>query len=97
MIPGVRDHAHNVDSYNAARELVALPTKPYEQICYQTCLGLGVGGAVLTTGWARDVKAEGADAKALKQQINRVWIYPPRGTREEILNTARLDYRVGRD
>ena len=58
---------------------------------------MGVGGAVLTTGWERDVKAEGADAKALKQQINRVWIYPPRGTREEIFNTARLDCRVGRD
>lgn len=82
--------------YNAARQLLNLPAKAYTQPYYQTCLDLGAGGAVLTTGWEREIKAEGPEAKALKQQINELWIKPPQGTVDQILNAAQLDYRVGK-
>ena len=63
---------------NAAAELLGVPTKPYHQKAYVTCLDLGEAGAIFTLGWERKLKLVGAEAKKTKQQINTVWIYPPR-------------------
>jgi NADH:quinone reductase (non-electrogenic) len=64
---------------NAARHVLGMPTRPYWQPRYITCLDLGRSGAVWTEGWERAVKQTGAEAKALKQRINKVVIYPPAG------------------
>ncbi|MCA7083153.1 FAD-dependent oxidoreductase [Cupriavidus sp. DB3] len=72
---------------NAMTDLLGVPATPYAQPRYVTCLDLGPWGAVLTQGWQRDVQLAGAEAKALKRQINRQWIYPPlahRGTAFEM-------------
>jgi NADH dehydrogenase len=73
---------------NAAAELLGLPTSPYHQEAYVTCLDLGAAGAVFTRGWDRQVELVGAEAKKLKQEINRVWIYPPRADRDAMLALA---------
>ena len=39
---------------------------------------LGPFGAVSTEGWDRAVAATGAEAKGIKETINRKRIYPPR-------------------
>jgi NADH dehydrogenase len=62
---------------NAARDLLGMPLLLYEQQRYVTCLDLGRSGAVWTEGWDRAVTKTGAEAKTLKQWINRVVIYPP--------------------
>ena len=62
---------------NAARDLLGMPLRSYEQQRYVTCLDLGRSGALWTEGWDRTVTKTGAEAKALKQWINRVVIYPP--------------------
>ncbi|MEM7273749.1 MAG: FAD-dependent oxidoreductase [Actinomycetota bacterium] len=53
-------------------ELAELQTLPYG-----TCLDLGEAGAVFTEGWDRRLVLVGDEAKALKRDINTVWIYPP--------------------
>ncbi|MBU3078105.1 NAD(P)/FAD-dependent oxidoreductase [Sphingomonas quercus] len=70
-----------IAGHNAAAELLGLPTMIYEQPVYGTCLDLGPWGAVVTQGWERQVVLAGAEAKALKTQINSVWIYPPAAER----------------
>lgn len=62
---------------NAARDLLNLPTLPFTQQRYVTCLDLGRSGAVLTEGWDRRVVDAGMQTKALKRRINTVVIYPP--------------------
>jgi NADH dehydrogenase len=74
--------------HNAAAELLGMPTKPYPQRAYVTCLDLGEAGALLTTGWERKVEQVGAEAKKTKQEINTVWIYPPRAERSIALASA---------
>lgn len=74
--------------HNVAADLLGLPKIAYSQPKYVTCLDLGPWGAVYTEGWSREVKMEGAEAKALKHQINTEWIYPPTGDRAEILRSA---------
>ena len=64
--------------YNAAAELLGVPSKPYHQSAYVTCLDLGEAGALFTRGWERKVEMVGAEAKKTKQEINTVWIYPPK-------------------
>ena len=61
---------------NVASDLLGLPLVSFAPDPYVTCLDLGPGGAVLTTGWERAVAQTGADAKALKRSINAEWIYP---------------------
>jgi len=73
---------------NAAAELLGIPTKPYHQEAYATCLDLGEAGAVFTLGWERNLKLVGAEAKKTKQQINTVLIYPPRAERAAALASA---------
>jgi NADH:ubiquinone reductase (H+-translocating) len=74
---------------NAARHLLNRPLRPYQQLRYVTCLDLGRAGAVLTTGWDRQVLKVGDEAKAIKRRINTETIYPPAGsTREELVALA---------
>lgn len=73
---------------NAAAELLGAPTTPYHQKAYVTCLDLGEAGALFTRGWERKVEMVGAVAKKTKQEINTVWIYPPRAERAAALASA---------
>jgi NADH dehydrogenase len=73
---------------NAAAELLGVPTKPYHQKAYVTCLDLGEAGALFTRGWDRKVEMVGDTAKKTKQEINTVWIYPPRAERAAALASA---------
>jgi NADH dehydrogenase len=73
---------------NAAADLLGVPTTPYHQEAYVTCLDLGAAGAVFTRGWDRNVERVGAEAKALKREINTVWIYPPPADRAAALASA---------
>jgi NADH dehydrogenase len=73
---------------NAAAELLGVPTKPYHQEGYVTCLDLGEAGALFTRGWEREVAMVGDVAKKTKQEINTVWIYPPRPERAAALASA---------
>jgi NADH dehydrogenase len=81
--------------HNAARDLLGLATRAYRQPDYVTCLDLGGWGAVLTQGWQRDVAMAGAEAKALKNRINREWIYPPAPQRALLLAAAHPDKAFG--
>lgn len=73
---------------NVAADLLGVEPIPYSQPKYVTCLDLGPWGAVYTEGWEREVKLSGAQAKALKRQINTEWIYPPAADRAEVLASA---------
>jgi len=73
---------------NAAADLLRVPTKPYHQRAYATCLDLGEAGAIFTRGWDRKVMSVGAEAKKAKQEINTVWIYPPPANRAAALAAA---------
>lgn len=79
-------HAGN----NAAAELIGVPPMAYSQPKYVTCLDLGAWGAVYTEGWDLEVSPpeDKAEAKALKRQINSVWIYPPAADRAAALAAA---------
>jgi len=57
---------------NSARDLIGLPTIPYVQPPYVTCLDLGRSGAVFTRGWQRTVELTGAEAKAVKRRISSI-------------------------
>lgn len=82
--------------YNAAHDLLGLPSRPYSQTDYSTTLDLGRFGAVITTGWDRQLKTYGAEAKERKRMINCERIYPASGSREAILAEARIDEKTGR-
>ena len=73
---------------NAAAELLGVPTKPYHQKAYVTCLDLGEAGALFTRGWERKVEMVGDEAKNTKREINTVWIYPPKADRTAALASA---------
>src|SRR4051795_1204576 len=73
---------------NAAAELLGVPTRPYHQKAYVTCLDLGEAGALFTRGWARKVELVGDVAKKTKREINTVWIYPPKAERALALASA---------
>lgn len=65
--------------YNAMADLLGLPLRDLELNPYRTCLDLGPAGAVYTEGWDREVKLTGAEAKAIKHNINTERIYPRTG------------------
>jgi NADH dehydrogenase len=73
---------------NAAAELLGVPTRPYHQEAYVTCLDLGAAGALFTRGWDRKVEMVGDAAKKTKHEIKTVWIYPPRAERAAALASA---------
>jgi len=62
---------------NAVRDLLSKPLVAYSQEFYATCLDLGTWGAVFATGWDRQIDQVRAEGKAMKQEINGKWIYPP--------------------
>lgn len=77
---------------NAARDLLGLPTVPYTQQRYVTCLDLGRSGAVITDGWERHVQKTGGEGKAVKRLINTQIIYPPAdGSAEALLAHSSID------
>jgi NADH:ubiquinone reductase (H+-translocating) len=80
--------------HNVAANLLGLPTLPYRQPRYVTCLDLGPWGAVYSEGWDRQVKLSGHEAKQLKQRINTVVIYPPPADRDALLAAASPTGRV---
>jgi NADH:quinone reductase (non-electrogenic) len=73
---------------NAAAELIGEQPIPYHQKAYVTCLDLGPAGAIFTRGWDRKVELVGDEAKKVKQEINTVWIYPPKPVRAAALASA---------
>ena len=77
---------------NAAAELLGVPTQPYHQEAYVTCLDLGESGAIVTRGWERKVESVGDVAKKMKQEINTAWIYPPKAERAAALASADPEY-----
>ncbi|MEJ2143334.1 MAG: FAD-dependent oxidoreductase [Gammaproteobacteria bacterium] len=77
--------------HNAVCDLLNLPLRQYQQPVYLTCIDLGRSGALFTSGWDRQIQKSGNEAKELKQQINTQWIYPPTGTRDQILATVNFD------
>ena len=83
-----------VAGHNAAAELVGLPLHRYSQPKYVTCIDLGDWGALFTEGWDRQVRLTRAEAKAVKQEINRVWIYPPAADRDAVFAVANPDYVI---
>lgn len=73
---------------NAVAELLGEAPAAYHQKAYVTCLDLGEAGALFTRGWDRKIEHVGVDAKKIKQEINTVWIYPPRPVRAAALASA---------
>lgn len=86
-----------VAGHNAAAELVGLPLHRYSQPRYVTCIDLGDWGALLTEGWERQVRLTRAEAKAVKQEINRVWIYPPAADRDAVFAAANPEHAIVSD
>jgi NADH dehydrogenase len=89
-------HAMNLGrsaGYNAMADVLGLPSIPYNQHKYVTCLALGPWGAVYSEGWDRHIKLSGTDAAALKAKINTSWIYPPHADMDEIIATADPELR----
>jgi NADH dehydrogenase len=75
--------------HNVVADLVGKPMLPLRIDWYVTVLDLGGWGALYTEGWDREVRSTGGAAKATKQTINRMRIYPPlTGNREELLAAA---------
>lgn len=83
-----------VAGHNAAAELIGLPLHAYSQPKYVTCIDLGAWGALYTEGWDRKVRFTRQEAKKIKQEINRVWIYPPTADREAVFAVANPDYVI---
>ncbi|WP_326835349.1 FAD-dependent oxidoreductase [Amycolatopsis rhabdoformis] len=63
--------------HNVAADVLGEPLVRFEPAPYVTCLALGPAGAVVTSGWDRDVQLTEQAAAELKHTINQVWIYPP--------------------
>jgi len=75
--------------HNVVADLLGEPMLPLDINWYVTVLDLGAWGALYTEGWDRQVRTTGKEAKATKQTINRLRIYPPRsGKRADLLAAA---------
>jgi len=62
--------------HNAAADLLGAATEAYHQPTYVCCLDLGGYGAIFARGWDAQLEFTGQEAKAIKREINTVWIYP---------------------
>jgi NADH dehydrogenase len=81
--------------YNVVGDLLGAPLLALRIPWYVTVLDLGPAGAVYTEGWDRALVAQGATAKATKQTINTVRIYPPlTGNRADLLAAAAPDLQA---
>ncbi|MEV0183181.1 FAD-dependent oxidoreductase [Streptomyces sp. NPDC050625] len=78
--------------HNVGADLLGHPMVPFAPDPYVTCLDLGPAGAVLCSGWEREVVKSGDAAKRQKSNINAEWIYPPVDDGEKILDWA--DHRT---
>ncbi|MFO6299473.1 NAD(P)/FAD-dependent oxidoreductase [Rahnella selenatireducens] len=67
---------------NVAASVLDLPSLPYRQVNYVTCLDLGSWGAVYTEGWDQKVQSVREEAKKIKIAITNELIYPPKAERE---------------
>lgn len=74
--------------HNAAADLLGLPTEAYHQKVYGVCLDLGSSGAIFAQGWNPRLEQTGETAKAIKREINTVWIYPPAPDRARLFAAA---------
>lgn len=74
--------------HNAVNLMFGKDLMFYSQPRYATCLDMGYENALFTTGWERNVKMFGADAKALKNQIVTQWIYPAANVEETVKMSA---------
>ena len=83
-----------ISGHNVAADLLGIAPKPYSQPRYVTCLSLGPWGAMYSEGWQREVKMVREEAGALKKKINTQWIYPPQGSKEEILAAAAPQHQI---
>ena len=85
-------HARRLGAFaghNAAADLLGEPTLPYDQPSYVVCLDLGPDAAIFTRGWSpRTVEITGPEAKKVKMEVNRVWIYPPAAERAAAFQNA---------
>ena len=61
--------------WNAVASLRGAPLRAFEPDPYVTCVDLGAGGGLFTTGWERTPTATGAAGKAIKARINEM-IHP---------------------
>ncbi|PLB44819.1 FAD/NAD(P)-binding domain-containing protein [Aspergillus steynii IBT 23096] len=68
--------------HNAAADLLGDQMIPYSQPAYLCCLDLGGYGAVIATGWEKELKLQGDVAKGVKTLINQQLIYPPQNVEE---------------
>jgi NADH:ubiquinone reductase (H+-translocating) len=75
--------------HNAAADLLGQPLRPFDPGPYVTCLDLGAAGAVVATGWDREVRLTGEPAKAVKTAITESYIYPPVDDPAAMLESAR--------
>lgn len=66
-----------VSGHNAAADLLGEDLVDYSQAGYICCLDMGAWGAVISSGWEREVKITGDLAKKVKCTINQKLIYPP--------------------
>jgi NADH dehydrogenase len=85
--------------HNAICDLAGRPDDrvPFAAPDYVTVLDLGPFGALYTTGWKREtVVATGAEAKATKQTINGIRIYPPRNASRDAILVAAVPAIQGR-
>jgi NADH dehydrogenase len=77
--------------HNAARAHLGMAPVDYDPLPYVTCLDLGPAGALRTSGFERTLVSAGAEAKPVKQFINRRLIVPPvEGGRDALLAAAAL-------
>lgn len=88
-------HARPMGRLAGHNALCDLAGRPQDKIAfdapdYVTVTDLGPEGAIYTSGWDRaTLVATGAEAKAVKETINRIRIYPPHpATRDAIFAAA---------
>ena len=78
--------------HNAVNALFGKDLLPYTQSEYVTCLDLGPGNALSTSGWERTPKGSGKSTKALKEEIITQWIVPDPDVNEAL---KRSDPSIG--
>lgn len=76
--------------HNAAADLLGVATEAYYQPTYVCCLDLGGYGAIFARGWNAQLEFTGQEAKAIKREINTVWIYPDQAAKAAAAEPAMI-------